>query len=324
MNTKLNRMSQPSDPYDTAAWMKFYAENPGFNRSVGAAGDNDEADAEAAAAAKAKSEADAAAAVKAKEEADAAAAADAGNAGPTDTEAALLKDMMKHKQAKVEAERKAAELQKQYGDINIDEYNEMIAARADAAAAKAKTDEDAAIAAGDFEKVRTQMSEQHDAALEALRVSSTAEAEDLRSKLAKSASVIEELTVGSHFNTSKFIGDDTIYTASKARRLYGDHFEVDAGKVIPYNLPRGSEGREILVDAKGNSAGFDEAMRRIIEADPEKDEILLGKMRPGAGSAPGKGAQKKEETPATSRDKIMSGMTDLLKNIGQPNDDIFK
>ncbi len=312
LNDNYPKMAQPADPYDTEAWMDFYAANPGFRRGVGAEGVNDDPDAEAEAAKKAEEEA----AAKKTEEVD----DDPKDKKPSDAEAALLKDVMKNKEARKAAEKRAAELEAQLGDIDIDEYKALKAEREEAAEAKKKAEEEAAIAAGDFEKVRAQMTEQYEGQIETLKTELGGELETTKAELAKARATIEDLTVGSQFNTSKLITDETVYTPSKARRLYGDHFEVEDGKVVAYDKPRGAEDRTRLVDAKGNPADFETAMRRIIEADPEKDDIFLASIKPGASSEPGAKTAKKETAPATSRDKIMSGMSDLLKTIETPSD----
>lgn len=316
------KTTKPLDPYDTLAWEAFYAANPGFRRSVGAEGVNDDEDtggddAEKVAADKAAAEkaaADKAAADKAAEN------DDSNDGKPSDAEAALLKDAMKHKEARRAAEAKLKELEDKLSGVDLDEYKELRTQREEAAAAKKKAEEDAAIAAGDFDKVREQMTTQYESQIEKIRTDLTTELETTKAELDKSKSIIEELTVGSQFNTSKLISEETVYTASKARRLYGDHFEVEDGKVVAYDKPRGTEDRTRLVDAKGNSADFETAMRRIIEADPEKDEILVSPMKPGASSKPGTDKVQKTDTHATAREKIASGLGDLMKSIDKPTD----
>lgn len=165
------------------------------------------------------------------------------------------------------------------------------------------------------------MAAQHESELTKVKTDLATKLEDTEARLAKASSLIEELTIGSNFDSSKLIREDTIYTPSKARRLYGDHFEVEDGKVVAYDQPRGVEGRSVLVDGKGNPASFEAAMLRIIEADPEKDEILVAKLKPGSESKPGDGNPPGKSTaPASSRDKIMSGMKGLLETIEKPTD----
>ncbi len=311
------KMAQPSDPYDTEAWLEFYDANPGFRRGVGAEGVNDDPDADADPADKSDDPAD-----KSK---DADPADDKDKSGkPSDAEAALLKDVMKQKEARREAEKRAKELEEQFGGIDIDEYKAMLEERQTAAEAKKKAEEQAAIDRGDFDKVREQMATQHEQELDKVRTTLTTELEDTKAELAKAASMIEELTIGSSFDSSKTIREGTIYTPSKARRLYGDHFEVEDGKVIAYDAPRGAAERTKIVDGKGNPADFETAMMRIIEADPEKDEILVASIKPGASSKPGAGDPPKKDAPKSSREKIMSGMSDLLGSMDKADDGGFK
>ena len=71
---------------------------------------------------------------------------------------------------------------------------------------------------------------------------------------------------------------------SKARVLYGTHFEFKDGAIVAYDKPAGSAERNILVDAKGDPLSFEAAIKKIVEADPDKDQLLKSKIKPGAGS----------------------------------------
>ena len=54
--------------------------------------------------------------------------------------------------------------------------------------------------------------------------------------------------------------------------------------MVGYDKPRGSAGRAQLVDQLGNPVAFEDAMRKIIEADPDKDSLLRSKVKQGANS----------------------------------------
>ncbi|MEZ6841307.1 DUF6651 domain-containing protein [Acinetobacter baumannii] len=58
-------------------------------------------------------------------------------------------------------------------------------------------------------------------------------------------------TVGAQFNQSQYIKQDLIYTPTKLRALYGNHFEIEDGKVVGYDKPaaRQSELRSSIVMA---------------------------------------------------------------------------
>lgn len=267
----------------------------------------------AAAQAKAKQEAEEAAAAEAKkaEEADKSGESGNGDKKPSDNEAALLKDVMKHKEGRKAAEKELAEIKAKYSDIDVEAYKQMIADKKAASDAAEKAEQEKLLAAGEFEKVKEQIIAAHNESL----ASKDKEIEDLKAELSAAKGTVNELTVGAGFSSSSFIAEETIFTAAKARILYGDHFDVENGKVVGYDKPRGSEGRAPLVGADGEPVNFDAAMKRIIESDPEKDALLRAKMAPGAQSQPGDGKGVKEQKPQTTRDKLKSGVSDLLKGV---------
>ncbi|MFK3740959.1 DUF6651 domain-containing protein [Massilia sp. TN1-12] len=216
--------------------------------------------------------------------ADAAAAKVAADAGkPTDAEAKLLKEVMQKKEALKVAEADAAAAKArlaEFDGVDPAEIKKLLSER--------KTAEEAALAAkGDFETLKTRMAEEHTKVTTALQDQVNA----LTQQLAAKDRIVDELSVGTQFSQSAFIKDETTIPPAKARALYGAHFDLEDGKVVGYDKPRGAAGRAPLVDQLGNNVAFEDAMRKIIEADPDKDSLLRSKVKPGAGStsaAPGK------------------------------------
>ncbi|MBD9511624.1 hypothetical protein IB265_33250 [Ensifer sp. ENS10] len=253
------------------------------------AGDADAIAAAAAAAAVEKhaqetaaAEAAAAEAAAAKELADAedaaAAAADAGkDAAALATEKAkLLREVMDKKNKLKDAEKKAADAAaalEAYGGVDPAKVKELLKKEADAelAAAEAK---------GDFDRVKTMMAEEHTKATKTLEERIA----DLEGKLSEKDKTIDTLTIGNDFGQSAYIKDTLTLTPSKARQLYGEHFEVKDGKTVAYDKPKSAANRNPLVDASGNPLVFDEAFKRIIEADPDKETLLKAKVTPGSNS----------------------------------------
>jgi hypothetical protein len=126
---------------------------------------------------------------------------------------------------------------------------------------------------------------------------------------------VKELSLGQQFSQSKFIAEELSLPAAKARALYADHFDVEDGKVVPYDKPRGAANRTPLVDAQGNHIDFEAALRKIVDADPDKDSLLKSKVRQGAASGstrpvhlPG---SKNEPTEITGLAKIAAGLKTL-------------
>lgn len=190
--------------------------------------------------------------------------------------AKLVREVMDKKQKLRDAEKRAEqalERLKAYEGIDPDKVRELIKKEADAekAAAEAK---------GDFDRVKAMMVEEHQKQLETLRTAN----EELKAAREKDAQLISNLTVGNDFSGSRFIREQLTLTPTKARALYGSHFEIQDGRTVAFDKPAGSGERTMLVDASGEPLPFDEAFKRIIDADPDKDTLLRAGVTPGGGS----------------------------------------
>ena len=222
----------------------------------------------------------------------------------TDKEAALLKDVMKQKDAAKKAKAELDAFKAQVGDLDLAKARELLAAQKDA---ETKALEEK----GEYERVKQSMAEQHKAEVEALK----AQIDALRGAKSADEQRINDLTVGTKFSQSQYIADELVLPPAKARTLYGQHFEIEDGKVVGYDKPRGAADRTVLVDAYGQSLGFEDAMRKIIESDPEKDHLIKSKAKQGAGSNSAPKGQNLN-VPAkqlTGQEKIQAGLAGLLK-----------
>lgn len=231
------------------------------------------------AAADADEEKDKAAAELAEAEAAAAALEDSDKDAKTlaADKAKLLREVMDKKAKLKAAETKAAETAAAlaaYDGIDPVKVKELVRKEADAekAAAEAK---------GDFDRVKAMMVEEH-----------AKEKKTLEDKIAEltqarqvDADTINNLTVGNDFGSSTFIKDSLTLTPSKARALYGAHFEIQDGKTVAFDKPAGKANRTMLVNSSGDPLSFDEAFKRIIDADPDKETLLKAKVAAGAGSS---------------------------------------
>lgn len=253
-------------------------------------------------------------------EAAARAAADAANAAvieavkgnkPTEAEAKLLKDLMKHKT-------RAAELETQLSQANekVKGFEGVDLEKARVALAEQEELERKRLeAAGDYERLTKQMGERHTSEKTALQQ----QVEDSRRAAATLQMQIADLTVGNSFVGSKFVQEDLTLTPSKARVIYGAHFEFKDGKVVGFDKPAGASERTVLVNSTGEPLGFEDALRKIVDADPDKDQLIRSKMKPGAGSNTAtKGAkliESERKTQLSSVERIAAG----LKNLANQN-----
>jgi hypothetical protein len=284
--------------------------NDGTEGSGGGGGGGDDAAAKAAAE---KAAADKAAADKAAAD-KAAAEAEAARSALSDKEAALLKDVMKQKEKAEKAEKAAAEAQARLKDFEGIDPVKIRALLKEQEEAENKRLE----ARGEYDRLVKQMGERHTAeksALEQQIEAAKAAAKTLSQQIA-------DMTVGSAFTGSKFVAEDLTLTPAKARVVYGSHFEFVDGKVVGFDKPAGASERTKLVDAAGNVLSFDEALRKLVEADPDKDHLIRSKVRPGSGSnTNNKGARQAGGDTGgkskTSIEKIASGLKALGKQTAR-------
>lgn len=206
-----------------------------------------------------------------------AAGGDGKSTPPSDADAKLLKDVMKHKGRAQALEAELAAAKKRLDDFNgVDpvKARELLAAQEEA-------ERKAAEARGEYDRLVSQMAERHKEDTKSLNTQLEAE----RTRSATLAQQIADLTVGNSFATSSFVLEDLTLTASKARVIYGAHFEFKDDKVVGYDKPVGASERTLLVDASGDPLGFNEALRALVEKDPDRDRLLRTRAKSGAGSS---------------------------------------
>lgn len=275
---------------------------------AGASGGGSEDDTARDAAAQSEADEAAAAEAKAKEEEAPKAKADDDSSDdsgkPSEREAELLKETMQRKKQLKEKDEAMSELQKQlkaWEGLNPEEVRNLVQAQKDAERQKLEEK-------GQFEKVKEQMNEAHQAELQKLQE----QIEALQTEVSGRDNMIEDLSVGNTFSASKFIADELTLPVSKARTLYGNHFERgENGKIVGYDKPRGSEGRAPYVDASGDPLAFDAALKKIVDSDPDKDSLYRSKAKPGAGSSTDQKAGEsgeKSNSLAAGRDRIKAAI----------------
>ena len=232
------------------------------------------------------------------------AAAEAGKKQPTDEEAKLLKEVMQKKEAL-----KAAETEAANAKARLAEFEGIDAAEVKKLLAEKKTAEEAALAAkGDFDTLKARMAEEHTK----VTVSLQDQIKALQEQLSAKDRTVDELSIGVQFGGSKFITDELTLTPTKARTIYGAHFDTIEGQVVAFDKPRGSAGRTALVDQLGNNIGFEDALRKLVDADPDRDSLLRSKVRAGAGSGSSHSREVKTESkPTDSLSKITAGISIL-------------
>jgi hypothetical protein len=202
----------------------------------------------------------------------------------TDSEAKLLKENMAAKAKVAAAEAAVAEANerlKAFEGLDPKKVAELVAAAATAEAAKVAAEKAALVKAGDFERLQEMMKTEHQAEVGVVK----AEVTTTKTALDVALKTIDDLTVGSAFDNSKFVADELVLTPSIARNEFGTHFDVVNGQTIAFDKPRGAEGRTKLVNGSGDAISFEDAIRKLVDARSDKDKILRSGLKPGARSS---------------------------------------
>ena len=225
--------------------------------------------------------------------------------GLSDEAAALLKENMDKKKQIKELNDKL----KSFEGIDPVKVRELLKAQDDAAAAAKKAEEDKLAAAGDFERLKAMMVEAHQKELADVK----AAAEANRSALESALSQIQDLTVGQSFSQSEFVSKELVLTPAKARVVYGNHFDIEDGKVVAYDKPKGTADRTKLVDGQGQALAFEAALKKLVESDPDKDALIKSKLAAGAGSKTDNAKPDTKRFEATGVSRIAQALAERKK-----------
>lgn len=220
-----------------------------------------------------------------------------------DQKSTLLKETMSRK-----------DLLKQYGDITPQRAKELLEAenKAQQEAEKARKEKELAAqkeleSRGEFEAVKKQIVDQHKQETKVLQDKISA----LESQVAHLQGSIVEKSIGENFANSKFIKNEVLLTPNKAKAIYGSYFEInDDGKVVGYDKPKGVANRSPLVNSNGEPLGFEDAINKIISADPEVDSLLRSKAKIGSGSV------SKPKPNVQSDPQSLSPLDKITKGLG--------
>lgn len=235
-----------------------------------------------------------------KAEADAAVAKKKIDENVTDREADLLKDVMKKKEAQKKAEdalKVSNDRLKEFEGLDAAEIKKLLKDKLDA-------EKKSLEAAGDFDRLKAMMKEEHDKSMK--KVADEKAVTETALEVAQRQ--INDLTVGAAFATSGFVGDEMTLTPTKARIVFGGHFELEDGTVVGYDKPKGATSRTKLVDASGEPLKFEAAIKKLVEADADSDSIIRSKLKSGTNSKAITEIKTKVATTATGLSRIEAGL----------------
>ena len=103
--------------------------------------------------------------------------------------------------------------------------------------------------------------------------------EDAEAERSRLSSELYEERVTGFFLRSTFVGEKLAIPPRAAAAMYGKHFKLEDGKVVAYD----AAGNVIYGD-DGKPADPEQAIQRLINADPDRDRLLKG--APGGSGSP--------------------------------------
>ena len=158
--------------------------------------------------------------------------------------------------------------------INLDEVKELLNNKKDMENKKLEDQ-------GQWDLLKKQMAEENSKLVKA----HADKAVELQALADFQQQKIDKLTLGHSFSTSNFINNELTLSSEKTRIIYGSYFELEGDKVVAYDKPKGAQNRVQLVDASGEPLSFEDSLRKIIEADPDKERLIKSKVKAGSGSS---------------------------------------
>lgn len=226
---------------------------------------------------------------------------------PSESEAKLLKEVMqrKTKNKELEDELKAVKSKlSSFDGIDLEEVKTLLNDKQNAEIKKLEEK-------GQWDTLKEQM-KQENAKLLAEQATKAAE---LKAIIEKQQEAIDRLTLGNSFNTSNFILNELNLSPEKAKIIYGQNFELDGDKVVAYDKPKSDSTRVPLVNADGDFLNFEDAIKKIIDADPDKNILMRNKTKQGAGSStlPASAKIEQQKVKLTGIAKIQSALNSAQK-----------
>ena len=95
--------------------------------------------------------------------------------------------------------------------------------------------------------------------------------------------------IGGNFARSKVVAEKLAIPADLVQAAFGSAFKVEDGRVVAYD----KQGQKIYSASNPSElAGFDEALDSLVNAYPNKDQILRGSGASGSGASGSPGGSK--------------------------------
>jgi hypothetical protein len=160
------------------------------------------------------------------------------------------------------------------------------------------------ISAGKAEEIKAKATKAAEDAVAAAKTAHAAEVAALTTERDTFKGQLYEEKVGGAFARSKFIAEKVATPPHMLEKTYGSHFKIEDGRIVPYDAAGNKIGSSKTF---GEDADFEEAIEKLIMADPYKDRILKGTGNSGSGAQPGNGKVEGDVSAMSPQQKMAAG-----------------
>lgn len=157
------------------------------------------------------------------------------------------------------------------------------------------------VAAGKVEEIKAAAKKAAEEQVAALTKSHAAEIQTLKSEKEKLTGTLHSELLGGSFTRSKFISEKVAIPSDLVQARFGSNFKIEDGKVVAYD----AAGNKVFSRARpGEIADFDEALETLVNAYPNRDQILKGTVGSGTGAKPNAGSGGGRSMPRAEFEKL--------------------
>ena len=137
------------------------------------------------------------------------------------------------------------------------------------------------IDSGELEKVKAEIIAASETKLNATMKAMQTKLDDATGQLGTTRSDLFKEMIGGRFARSKFIAEEMVIPSDLVESRFGAGFKIEDGEIVGYD----STGSKIFSrEHPGELALFEEALKRMVDEYPHKDNILKAIGVKGAGS----------------------------------------
>jgi hypothetical protein len=177
------------------------------------------------------------------------------------------------------AQKELTGLKSKYGDLDVDQARQAIQTVTDLDSSKL-------VEAGKVDQIRSELKTTFESQVDNVKAEYVEAIEERDMLLRAKDRKIYDLMVSNQFRASEYVTSQLLIPPGKAELIYRDHFVIVDDVLVPlFDPDAGEKAEKVYSKARpGELADFEEAIKLIVERDPDKERIVKGKQASGSGA----------------------------------------